>query len=157
LWLAPFIVHPGSRLAADHPGWLLRGRWGRPVNAGFLWGTFATALDLTHPDAVQHTKDVIHTAVEDWGFPYLKLDFLSAAALPGRFTDPTRTRAQVLRAALEAARQAAGEQTVLLGCGCPLGPAIGLVDAMRISADTSQRWRPAYQGIETFFNKGAGG
>ena len=153
LWLAPFVVHPKSRLAADHPDWILRTRSGRPANAGFLWGTFGYGLDLTHPGALEYTTEVISTAVEVWGFPYLKLDFLYAAALQARFADPTRSRAQVLRRALEVVRQAAGEETMLLGCGCPLGPAIGLMDAMRIGADTARRWRPAYQGIEVFFGK----
>jgi alpha-galactosidase len=80
----------------------------------------------------------------------LKLDFLFAAALPGRRSDATRTRAQVLRAALEDVRAAAGQETELLGCGCPLGPAIGLVDAMRISSDVDINWTPAYRGRKLF-------
>ena len=150
LWLAPFIVYPGSRLAAKHPDWLLRGRFNRPVNAGLGWEIFTTALDLTHPEALDYTCQLIRTAVHEWGFSYLKLDFLYAAALPGKYRDPTRTRAQVLRSGLAALRQAAGEQAFLLGCSCPLGPAIGLVDAMRISADTARRWKPAFLGVEAF-------
>ena len=151
LWLAPFMVHPGARLASERPGWLLRGRLGRPANAGFLWGAFCAALDLTHPEALEHAAEAVHTAVHRWGFPYLKLDFLYAAALPGQRHDPTRTRAQVLRAGLEAVRQAAGDQAFLLGCGCPLGPAIGLLDAMRIGADVARRWNPSFKGRELFF------
>ncbi len=152
LWLAPFIVHPQSRLMQEHPDWLLRSRLNRPVNAGFLWNTFTTALDMTHPSAMAYVEEVISTAVHRWGFPYLKLDFLFAAALPGRRRDPRQTRAQVLRSALEAVRRAAGETTLLLGCGCPLGTAIGLVDAMRISADVDVRWTPAFHGIRAFFH-----
>jgi alpha-galactosidase len=151
LWLAPFIVHPKSHLYTDHPDWLLRNRFNRPANAGFLWNAFTTGLDLTHPGAMDYVREVIHTAVQDWDFPYLKLDFLYAAALPGRYHDPTKTRAKVLRAGLQAIREVAGNQTFLLGCGCPLGPAIGLVDAMRISADVARRWKPSFKGIETFF------
>ena len=140
-----------SRLAAEHPDWLLRGAFNRPVNAGFLWNTFTTALDLTLPPAQEYVKEVIHTAVQRWGFSYLKLDFLFAASLPGKRFDPTRTRAQVLRRALEDVRQAAGEEAQLLGCGCPLGPAIGLVDAMRISSDVDVGWTPSYRGQKFFF------
>jgi alpha-galactosidase len=151
LWLAPFIVHPRSRLAAERPEWLLRNRWGRPVNAGFIWNTFPTALDVTHPQALEYARQVVDTAVHAWGFPYLKLDFLYAAALPGRYRDPTRTRAQALHAGLQALRDAAGAQTTLLGCGCPLGSAIGLVDAMRIGADVAPDWHPTYFGTQFFF------
>jgi alpha-galactosidase len=151
LWLAPFIVHPKSRLAHDHPEWLLRGSLGRPVNAGFLWGVFMNALDLTHPGAMEYAAESVRMASREWGFSYLKLDFLFAGALPGRFKDASKTRAQVLRAGLESLRSAAGEETTLLGCGCPLGPAIGLVDTMRIGADTTRRWLPAFKGIQFFF------
>jgi alpha-galactosidase len=48
-------------------------------------------------------------------------------------------------------RRAAGEETLLLGCGCPLGPAIGVVDAMRISSDVDVNWTPAYRGHKFFF------
>jgi alpha-galactosidase len=151
LWLAPFSVHPKSRLFFEHPDWLLRGRFNRPVNAGYNWNTFTSALDLTHPDALTYICNIVHTAVQKWGFSYLKLDFLYAAALPGRHHNPRLTRAQILRAGLETIRQAAGGEAFLLGCGCPLGSAIGLMDGMRVSADTAQRWNPSYQGIERFF------
>jgi alpha-galactosidase len=105
---------------------------------------------MTHLDAQVYVEDVIRTAVSEWGFSYLKLDFLYAAALSGQFHDATRTRAQVMRSALETIRTAAGEDTFILGCGCPLGPAIGIVDAMRISADTARRWRSSFRGIEFF-------
>jgi alpha-galactosidase len=153
LWLAPFIVDRRSRLAAEHPDWLLRGPSGRPVNAGYLWDGIATALDLTHPLALEHAVRVVQTAVHEWGFSYLKFDFLYAAALPGRYRDPTRTRAQVLRQGLQALRSAAGPQTTLLGCGCPLGSGLGLMDAMRIGPDVAQRWRPTVKGITVFFQR----
>ncbi|HJW89914.1 MAG TPA: alpha-galactosidase [Anaerolineales bacterium] len=150
IWLAPFIVHPQARLAADHPDWLLTNRFGRRVNAGYFWDRFQYALDLTHPAALDYAAGVVRTAAHEWGFPYIKLDFLHAAALPGQRHDPTRTRAQVLRAGLQAVRQAAGEEAFLLGCGCPLGPAIGLVDAMRIGTDTARTWRPSFNFREIF-------
>ena len=155
LWLAPFIMHPKSELAKKHPDWILRDQVGRPVNAGFLWNTFTRALDLTHPGAREYVREVVHAAVQEWGFPYLKLDFLYAASLPGRFSDPHKTRAQVLRSGLELIRDAAGEETFLLGCGCPLGPAIGVVDGMRIGADTARRWTPYFKGITSLLKKEA--
>ncbi|MGB9798591.1 MAG: glycoside hydrolase family 36 protein [Thermanaerothrix sp.] len=151
LWLAPFIVHPRSQLARQHPEWLLRRSSGRPVNAGFVWNTFATALDLTVPEALDYAAQIIDTAVHKWGFPYLKLDFLYAAALPGRYRNPTLTRAQVLRRGMETLRQAAGDETFLLGCGAPLGSVLGLVNATRIGADISGSWQPEYLGHRWFF------
>jgi len=151
LWLAPFIVHPRARLRREHPDWLLRGKWGLPVNAGFVWDTFTTALDLTHPEALEYTCRVVRTAAQEWGFPYLKLDFLYAGGLSGRRHDPSVTRAQALRRGLEAVRAAAGQETFLLGCGVPLGSALGLFESVRIGADVSGDWKPAYWGLHKVF------
>ena len=153
LWLAPFIVHPKSQLIKDHPDYILRNRNGRPVNAGFVWNVFTTALDLTHPGAMDYAWCVVEKAVKEWGFSYLKLDFLYAAALPGYHKDPTKTRAQVLRNGLRFLRKAAGQDTFLLGCGMPLGSGIGIVDGLRIGADVSGTWVPNYMGVKSFFKK----
>ena len=153
VWLAPFIVHPRSKLARDHPEWLLRKRNKRLAQAGFVWNTLGNALDLTVPGTLDHVYKVVDTAVHDWGFPYLKLDFLYAAALQGKYHDDTKTRAQVLRTGMEAIRSAAGEETSLLGCGAPLGSMLGIANIMRIGADVSGHWTPTYFKISFPFRK----
>ena len=40
LWLAPFVVQPGSHLERAHPDWLLRDRRGRPVGSGYFYSFF---------------------------------------------------------------------------------------------------------------------
>jgi alpha-galactosidase len=89
-----------------------------------------------------------NTLSQQWGFRMLKIDFLNAAALPGHRSNPKHTRAEALRAGLQAIRQGVGEDTFLLGCGCPFGPAIGLVDAMRIGPDTAPSWNPYFHWLE---------
>jgi alpha-galactosidase len=153
LWLAPFIVHPKAKLVKEHPEWLLRDENGKLASAGFAWNTFTYALDLTHPEALDYACDVIRTAVKEWGFEYLKLDFLYVAALKGQYQDPTKTRAQVLRNGLEALRHAAGPDTVMLACGCPLGSALGLFDAMRIGTDVSGYWEPHFPPVSKLLTK----
>jgi len=142
LWLAPYIVRSDAKLLRQHPDWFLRAPSGRRVSAGLNWFKWCYGLDPTHPGVREHTQRLITTAVNEWGFPYLKLDFLYAAALPARRYDPTLTRAQAMRLALKDIRAAAGPDTFLLGCGCPLGSAVGLVDGMRISTDVSPSWKP---------------
>ena len=151
LWLAPFIVHPKSELAKRHPDWLLRKKNGKPVNAGFVWNALDTALDLTVPEALAYACSVVSTSSAEWGYPYLKLDFLYAAALKGSYKDPTVTRAQVLRKGMEAIREAVGKDVTILGCGAPLGSMLGLIDANRIGADVSGDWDPNFNGIGAFF------
>jgi alpha-galactosidase len=151
LWMAPFIVHPKSDLMQEHPEWILRDKKGKPVNAGFIWNVFTTALDITHPDALAYAAEVVKEASQKWGYPYLKLDFLYAAALPGERYDKTLTRAQILRKGYDAIRNAVGEEVYLLGCGAPIGTSIGIFDAMRIGADVSGSWKPKYFGVEFIF------
>ena len=85
LWLAPYIVRSDARLLREHPDWFLRDAQ-RPAcaSAGFNWARWCYALDPTHPEVRAHVHRLIQTAVQEWGFPYLKLDFLYAAALPGQ-------------------------------------------------------------------------
>jgi alpha-galactosidase len=144
IWTAPFIARRGSRLRADHPEWFVKNRRGRPRFALWnpLWGRWGNcyALDTTHPAVLDWLRSTFRTLARDWGYRVLKLDFLYAAALPGQRYDPTATRAAALRRGLEAIRDGAGEDAFLLGCGCPLGPAIGIVDAMRIGPDVAPFW-----------------
>jgi alpha-galactosidase len=151
LWLAPFIVHRQSKLMKEHPDFILRNTAGIPVNSGFNWNSFTTSLDLSYPDALKYACSVVRTAAKDWGFDYLKLDFLYAAALPGCHHDRSLTRAQVLRKGMEAIRNTVGPDVFLLGCGAPLGSMIGLVDAMRIGADVLGSWRTEMLGIRFIF------
>jgi alpha-galactosidase len=144
IWTAPFLVAASGPVARDHPDWLLRRGNGQPVRAHHnpvAWDGWALALDMTHPGALDHVRDVAAQLTAE-GFTYHKADFCYAAALPGRHHDPTATRAQALSRGLQAFREGIGEGAFLLGCGCPLGPAVGLVDAMRVSPDTGPRWGP---------------
>jgi alpha-galactosidase len=145
LWLAPFVVDPRSRRAGSHPQWLRRDARGRPVRAGFFGSFFGHALDPSHPGVVDHLRETAARAAREWGFSFIKADFLYAGALPGPRHDRSLTSAQAFRRALRAIREGAGEETFLLGCGCPFGPAIGIVDAMRIGPDTAPCWTPFLQ------------
>ena len=142
LWLAPFVVQPGSTIDREHGDWLLHSASGRLASAGFFYQFFGRALDTTHPAVLEHLHKLGETLTQRWGYRLLKLDFCYAGALPGRRYDPHVTRAQALRRGLEIFRQAAGDETFLLGCGCPFGPAIGMVDGMRIGPDTAPAWEP---------------
>lgn len=141
LWLAPFIGLSRSTTAHDHPEWVLRNRLGIPVNTGLVWNQFGRAFDPSHPEFLDYLRRVISTASTDWGFEYLKLDFLYAGALPGKRYNPHLTRAQSFYQALQLIRETAGESVTLVGCGCPLGPGIGIFDSMRIGPDVAATWK----------------
>ncbi len=150
IWTAPFCVVPESRVFREHREWLLRDGDGllRCLHdVSWSPGGWVYALDPTHPEVGPHLERIFRTTVE-MGFTYQKLDFLYVVALRADAHDPRLTRAQRLRRGLEAIRAGAGEDAFVLGCGCPLGPAIGVVDGMRIGPDTGPWWAPlGEQGI----------
>ena len=142
VWMSPFLVQTDSRVAREHPEWLAPRARGVMSNIKLAWVRETRSLDVTRPEVADHIRRLIRTAVREWKFPFLKLDFLYLPAIKGaRLADPTVTRAQALRRALERIRAAAGETAFLLGCGCPLGSGIGIFDAMRIGPDVDSIWK----------------
>jgi alpha-galactosidase len=142
IWTAPFLVGARSHVAAEHPDWIVRTEGGAPAPVLPNWGQETHPLDVTHPVVREHLASVF-----EWfagiGIDFFKLDFLFAAALDGVRHDPSLTSCQAYRQALAGVRAAVGSGAYLLGCGAPLLPSVGLVDAMRIGADTSRAWEPA--------------
>jgi alpha-galactosidase len=139
LWLAPFIVLPESAAARDRPEFLLRDSSGQPVVAGANWGTEYLALDLTHPGVQEHLAAVIRRAVHEWGFRYLKLDFVNAGAVPGVRHSGVH-REQAYRDGLQLIRDVAGPDVYLLGSGALLLPSLGIVDGLRSGPDVAPMW-----------------
>jgi alpha-galactosidase len=140
LWLAPFLGASTSALYREHPEWMVRDGDGRPVVAIRNWGEECYALDCTHPGAQAWLRRLAKTLVGQWRFDYLKLDFIYAGAVEGVRYDRQATRAQAYRRGLEAIRRGASD-AFILGCGAPLGPSIGLVNAQRIGPDVAPYWR----------------
>lgn len=139
LWLAPFLVGPNSKLFAQHPAWLLQTQSGTPLLFGHNWGGPYAALDTTHPEVLVWLRELAATCRE-WGYDYLKVDFLYAAAHPGIRHDPSVSRAEAYRRGIQALREGLGEDGFLLGCGAPLSASIGVMDAMRTGPDVAPYW-----------------
>ena len=148
LWIAPFIALSSAQAVQRNPDWVLRNRYGLPVNTGWVWESFGRALDVTHPGVQEDIVGVIDTVINRWGYSYIKLDFLYAAALTGKRYNPRLTGAQALREMLIKIREMAGEKSTLVGCGCPLGSGIGIFDSMRVGPDVAPSWKPRYPFVD---------
>jgi len=137
LWLAPLLVAKSSSIFQCHKDWLLRDGKGKLVLAGINWFEKIYALDTTHPDVLEWLKELMLKA-RNWGFEYVKLDFLYAGALPGKrhLNIPRET---AYRQALSVIRSALGD-AYLLTCGAPILPSLGLCDGIRISQDIADYW-----------------
>lgn len=138
LWLAPFLADTGSELIDRYPEMLLRDESGNPVVAAHNWGDPTFALDVTRPDTQEWIGGLMRQVVA-WGFTYLKLDFLYAAALPGAH-HRTGEREGAYRRAAETIRAAVGPDVYLLACGAPMLPSIGVFDAIRVGPDAAPIW-----------------
>ncbi|MFN4233085.1 glycoside hydrolase family 36 protein [Thermus sp.] len=132
LWLAPFLVTADSPLGRAHPEWILRDGEGRPIPAGFNWGRPLYALDSGNEEVLEHVAALVRR-VREWGYEYLKLDFLYAAALPGAEGEVR------YRKAMERIREEAGE-AYLLFCGAPILASLGLADGLRVGPDAAPYW-----------------
>ncbi len=153
LWIAPFLVAPGSQLFARHPDWMTgepgprpaggedrrpRRAWWNPAWTGADDGS-VYGLDTSSPEVLDHLQTVASELV-DAGFRYLKLDFTFAPSVEGHHADETLTPAERVRAGFDAIRRGAGEDTFLLGCGVPLANVVGVVDGCRIGQDVAPVW-----------------
>ncbi|HEY1524009.1 MAG TPA: glycoside hydrolase family 36 protein, partial [Solirubrobacteraceae bacterium] len=135
IWICPFLVGARSSIAIEHPDWLVRSESGAPAATG----GDSHPLDVTHPGAQEYLTSVLRRFVE-LGIDFFKLDFLYAGALDGRRYDTSLTSSQAYRRGLAQVRSVVGAEPYLVGCGAPLLLSVGMVDAMRVSADTWARW-----------------
>lgn len=135
IWLAPYLCAKNSRIAKEHPDWLVY-KNGRPVCGNIGWGG-AYVLDSTKKEVREYLAEVFDTVLGQWGFDMVKLDFLYAAAM---LPKDGRTRGELMTSAMKFLRACVGEKW-LLGCGVPLFPAFGNCDFCRVGSDVDLSFR----------------
>ncbi|MCX7026568.1 MAG: alpha-galactosidase [Spirochaetes bacterium] len=163
IWLAPFLVLPGSPVAIEHPAWILRDDAGAPVSAGWNpgWGGEVHCLDLSIPEVEDCLVELFRSIVQDWGFQFLKLDFLYAGMLRGRRRGfpggawehyaRVLSRIAAIKTASCEATQATGPadgpatslsrpKVAILSCGAPFESTAPIAPLMRVGADTKEIW-----------------
>jgi len=147
IWTAPFFAVRTSKLFKSHRDWFLTKKT-KPLKVHFNWNSFQYALDLTREDVLQHLSELyteLYHINTNLRMDFFKIDFLHAAVPYGAsYSKNYLTRAQVLYQGIKKIRETITSKSFLLGCGAPLGPCIGLVDAMRISGDTAPIWDAGY-------------
>ncbi|MGI8528722.1 MAG: glycoside hydrolase family 36 protein [Geodermatophilaceae bacterium] len=129
IWVAPFLVGHDSVLFREHPDLAVRG-----ADAGTGWDQQLAALDATADGAETYLREVFGF-FRHIGIDFLKLDFLYAGALAGSRADPGASGIEAYHRGMRIIREAAGTDTYVLGCGAPMLPSVGLVDAMRVGPD----------------------
>ncbi|MBO2461516.1 alpha-galactosidase [Actinomadura violacea] len=136
LWLCPTLAQVDSEAVRADPE-----AWVPEVDAPFGTARRVRVLDPTSPAGADLLTGLI-TGVVEAGFQVLKLDFLWTGALPGRRASGVGP-VTAYREALRLIRDAAGPETVLLGCGNPtLASVHAGLTAYRVSPDNGPVWEP---------------
>ena len=142
IWLAPFSAQVSSKIANDHPDWLLtHNRNGKKMLGCQGWGG-AYTLDIYNPEVRAYIKEVFDTVLNDWGFDMVKLDFLYSQCIEPR---NGKTRGEIMCDGVDFLREVCGDKWIL-GCGVPIGACMGIFDACRISCDASKNWKFTLKG-----------
>lgn len=145
IWIAPLLATRGCAIFRERPEWLLRDGLGRPVPAGLNpgWDGVFYCLDISIPEVEDYLAGIFDTLVEDWGYRYLKLDFLYAGFIEGARREggaAYRHYDRLMRRLTSRTRNSRGLGVAYLGCGAPLEPSFRHFPLMRIGADTKEKW-----------------
>jgi len=151
IWVAPYMVGDESKVAKEHPDWLLHNLDGslfimsKQYNEPKIWGYRDSdyyILDISNPEALDYMKHVFST-LRSWGYTLYKTDFLlwgMRDSTKFRRHTPGKTSFEYFRDLMGVIREAIGEDSAWLGCIAPFMPSVGYVDMMRIGGDVGAKW-----------------
>lgn len=131
LWWSPMLAKASSNLFREHPSWFIQNLEGTQVSPlDSLLQDKRRVLNLENPFVTRHLNQVLDH-FSDCGIKLLKSDFLYAGHFNSKFTSSTIPDS-LLHHLLSTVHE---KNFYSIACGCPLIPAIGVVDAIRISED----------------------
>ncbi len=156
LWLAPFIVDYRSDFCKRHRDWLLCDKKGKAVQAGFsfAWGAFAGkdqpgfpysyfCYDLSKDEVLTFLDQLMDKVINEWGFCYIKLDFLFAGMLNGNFKNGGAAFEwydRAIKILTSRKKNKNGQSVAYLGCGIPFESGFMDFPLSRIGPDTKEDW-----------------
>ena len=154
IWIDGFRANTDSEVFKNHPEYFLHDNEGnvivqlrRPEGPD----KDRVYLDYSHPGARAHMTECVRVITKEMGFPYLKVDFIvmglnnEILKVNPKFKsikpyNPSITDVERVRIGLKTIREAAGNETYILGCSAVFGPCFGYVDGMRTGGDISPRF-----------------
>ena len=147
IWCAPLIIDIRSKFAIEHPDYILRDKKGNLIKAGWnpRWGVNGIyyCLDLSHDGVQKHLKNLMNKIINEWGFRYIKLDFLFAGMLYGSFVKNNAAYENfhiVSKILTEIKKNNDGKDIYYLGCGMPMEMGFKNFPLSRIGCDTYEHW-----------------
>lgn len=147
LWIAPFIIDLRTPIANEHPNWLLRDFNGHLISVGFnpLWGANGSfyVLDLSNDEVIEYLDSIMNTIINEWGFRFIKLDFLYAGMIYGNYKTPDASfkwYSKAINVLTSRKTNNQGEKITYLGCGAPFELSFKQLPLCRIGCDTYEHW-----------------
>jgi len=153
IWIAPFEASVDSKVFKEHPDWFLARN---DLIEKFFLSNDLRVLDLTKPGAQEFLRQTIRKYVRDWGYQWIKIDFIYYIIAYSRIGDGSETVFQIYRDGLRIIKEEAGPDVFVLGVGV-VGFNYGLVDGQRLGLDNMPVWnnRKKLFNWKTFgFNQG---
>lgn len=143
VWYPTYWASTGSDIYKQHPEWFALENDGSTY---LLKSEFQNRSRLKKPykflifdTSVPEVQDYFEKTARTWkerGFKYVTNDFLAFATAPPKYHNPTFSKAEVLRAGLEAVKRGLDEDVFYRTIGAQFGTAMGLSNDMRISGDS---------------------
>ena len=134
IWVAPLTAEDNSEFLKNNRDLFVKG-----FDCDDLYGW--NTLDFSNPKACGFLYGLFRKLSYEWGYRYIKFDFMAFGMSAGRHSDKNFNAVKNYRKALEIIKSAVTKDTFLLACTSPLLPAIGFVHSIRTSMDIFERWQ----------------
>ena len=142
LCFAPFLLPERSELANRHPDWFLSDDGGGPIRLQHR-GEAQLVLDPGKPKVQSWLRDLA-TSLRRAGIHTLELEKLDVCTLPGLRGPEQAPALEAYRRAIGTLRDSLGEEAYLIGTDAPIGPSIGIFDAVRMGPQPGAHWQPSW-------------
>jgi len=161
VWYPAYWASTGSKIFEKHPEWFAMEEDGTPYmlrdegqNRSRLEQPYKFSIFDTSVPEVQHYFENTARIWKERGFRYVTNDFLAFATAPDHYHDPTFSKAEVLRAGMEAVKRGLGDDVFYRTIGAQFGTCMGLSHDVRISGDSHGDKPFAYHrtGAAWFYN-----
>lgn len=161
VWYPTYWASTGSEVFKNHPEWMAMEADGSPY---ILKDEFQIKSRLKAPNkfsvfdsSVPAVQDYFEKVAATWknrGFAYVTNDFLAFATAPDYYHNKIFSKAQVLRAGMEAVKRGLGDDVFYRTIGGQFGTCLGLAHDVRIAGDSHGDRPFAYQrtGSAWFYN-----
>ncbi|HOO57619.1 MAG TPA: alpha-galactosidase [bacterium] len=148
LWIEPFCISVNSRFRKEHPDWISpKGQMAKTLSPK-EWDL----LDLTNPEAKKWLHDLFDKVANDWGYKFLKIDFIYYAMLNENAFNMDITEVEAYRDAFKVIRDVLPDDAFLIQVGVPTANSAGQAEALRLGLDIVPDWGdgegPMTQGIK---------